>query len=257
MKFLLLLITFFVINFETIIEKHYDFFETNAMGNIFLVKDYSITQYDYKGNQIQTYSKSEYGNITSIDVSNPFRILLFYKDFNNLVFLDNRLAEISDHISLDKLGITEADVVCSSATGGFWLFNTNTFQLEKYNSKLDLLQSGTRMQSIINRTEYPDFLTETGNYIYLGFKHKGVYLFDFYGTFIKFIPVNYKSKIKIINDYIFYNSDSLYRYNTKNFETSVIDINYVETSSFSIEKNLIFVGNNNTIKALNVSSIQD
>ncbi len=251
MKFLLLLITFFVIGTETIIEKTYNFFETNSMGNIFLVKDYSITQYTYQGKQIQTYSKSEYGNITSIDVSNPFRILLFYKDFNNLVFLDNRLAEISDHISLDELGITEANVVCSSATGGFWLFNTNTFQLEKYNSKLDLLQSGTKMQGIINRTESPDFLTETGNYIYLGFKNKGVYLYDFYGTFIKFIPANYKSKLKVINDYIFYNSDSLYRYNTKSFETRAININYSETNSFSIEKNLIFIGDNNTIKVFN------
>ena len=251
MKFFLLLITLFIVSAKTIIEKPYNFFETNSMGNIFLVKDYLITQYNYEGQQIQTYSKSEYGNITSIDVSNPFRILLFYKDFNSLVFLDNKLAEISDHISLDALGITEANVVCSSATGGFWLFNTNTFQLEKYNSKLDLLQSGTKMQGIINRNEYPDYLTETGNYIYLGFRNKGVYLFDFYGTFVKFIPANYKTKIKVINDYIFYNSDSLYRYNTKSFETRAINIDYSLKNSFSIEKNLIFIGDNKSIKVYN------
>ncbi len=251
MKYLILLITFFFINTKIIIEKPYSFFETNSMDNIFLVKDYTITQYTYQGKKIQTYSKSEYGNITSVDASNPFRILLFYKDFNKLVFLDNKLAEISEHISLDELGITEANVICSSATGGFWLFNTNTFQLEKYNSKLNLLQSGTKMQGIIDRAETPDFLSETGNYIYLGFRNKGVYLYDFYGTFIKFIPVNYKSTIKVINNYIFYNSDSLYRYNTKSFETRTIDVNYSETNSFSIEKNLIFIGDNKTIRVFN------
>jgi len=249
MKLLLILFTFLTIGTQTIVEQEFSFFETNSMGNIFLVKDYSISQYTYEGKQIQTYSKSEFGNITSIDVSNPFRILLFYKDFNQVVFLDNKLAEISNHISLDELGITEANAVCSSATGGFWVFNTNTFQLEKYNTKLQLLQAGTKMQSIIERTQTPDFITETGNNIYLGFKNKGVYLFDFYGTFIKFIPVNYKSKLKIINDYIFYNSDSIYRYNTKNFETYAIDVNYSETNSFSIEKNLIFIGDGKTVKA--------
>jgi hypothetical protein len=251
MKYIFLLLTFLIAGEKTIIEKPFSFFETNSMGNVFLVKDYTISQYTYEGKPIQTYSKSEYGNITSVDVSNPFRILLFYKDFNSIVFLDNRLAEISDHISFDALGITEANVVCSSATGGFWLFNTNTYQLEKYNSKLDLLQSGTNMQSIIGRNKQPDFLTETGNYIYLGIKNKGIYLFDFYGTFIKFIPANYKSKVKIINDYIFYSSDSLYRYNTKSFETNAININYTENNSFSIEKNLIFIGDKKTIKVFN------
>jgi len=248
MKLLIVLFTFLTIGTQTIIEKPFSFFETNSMGNIFLVKDYSIFQYTFEGKQVQTYSNSEFGNITSIDVSNPFRILLFYKDFNQVLFLDNKLSEISDHISLDELGITEANVVCSSATGGFWLFNTNTFQLEKYNTKLQLLQSGTKMQSIIDRAETPDYITETGNNIYLGYKNKGIYLFDFYGTFIKFIPVNYKSKLKVINDYIFYNSDSIYRYNAKSFETVAIDVDYSDNNNFSIEKNLIFIGDNKSIK---------
>ena len=104
------------------------------------------------------------------------------------------------------------------------------------------------MQSIIDRAETPDYITETGNNIYLGYKNKGIYLFDFYGTFIKFIPVNYKSKLKVINDYIFYNSDSIYRYNAKSFETVAIDVDYSDNNNFSIEKNLIFIGDNKSIK---------
>lgn len=247
MKLLMLFITFFTYSGNTIIENSFDFFKTNSMGNIFLIKDYSILQYNFEGKKIQTYSNSEFGKITSIDVSNPFRILVFYKDFNQLIFLDNKLSEISDHISLDNLGITEANAVCSSETGGFWVFNTNTFQLEKYNKNLNLLQSGTKMQSVIDRSLTPDFIDETGNNIYLGFKEKGIYLFDIYGAFIKFIPVKYKSGVKIINENIFYSSDSIYRYNTKNFETKTIDVSFNSNNSFSIEKNRLFIGNNNVI----------
>lgn len=249
MKLLIVFLTILTINSE-IINKPFSFFETNSMENIFLVNESSIYQYNFTGNFKQSYSNAKYGDITSIDVHNPFRILVFYKNFNKILFLDNKLSEISEHISLDKLGINEANAVCSSSTGGFWLFNNNTFQLEKYNIKLNLLQEGTKMESIINRNLTPDFIRETNNNIYLGFKNKGIYLFDFYGTFIKFIPINYYSKIKIINEYIFYNStDSIYRYNTKSFETKSIDIEYTKNFDFSIEKNLIFIGNDNSIKA--------
>lgn len=247
MKLLIIVFIFLVSGSETIIEKPFDFFVTNSMGNIFIVKRNTISQYTYEGTFVQTYSNAEYGDIAAIDVTNPFRILVFYKDFNQIIFLDNMLSEISSHISLDELGITEANVVCSSVTGGFWVFNTNTFQLEKFNTKLQALQVGTKMESIIDRSLIPDYIREHGNNIYLGFRNKGIYLFDIFGAFIKFIPVNYNSKLKIINEYIFYNTDSIYRYNTKNFETKSIDVDYSENNSFSIEKNLIFIGDKKTI----------
>lgn len=233
---------------EINIEHNYTFFETNSMNNIFLITDHSIYQYNYSGKEIQSYSNSEYGNLHSIDVNNPFKILLFYKDFNTIVFLDNKLAEISTHISLDKLNIYETNAVCISSTGGFWLFNTNTFQLEKYNKKQNLLQYGTKMESIIDRSLLPNYLSEIGNKIYLGFKNKGVYLFDIYGTFIKFIPIPYKSKPKIINNYIFYDTDTtINRYNTRNFESKNIHNKYNNNEMFSIEKNKIFIGSKNNI----------
>jgi hypothetical protein len=45
-------------------------------------------------NQTWEYQNNALGKISSVDFKNPLRILVFYEEFNTLVFLDNQLNEI-------------------------------------------------------------------------------------------------------------------------------------------------------------------
>ena len=59
------------------------------LGNGYVYDLNTIIKYSPNGDSIGTYSNNRLGNITSIDVTNPYKILVFYADYSIIVFLDN------------------------------------------------------------------------------------------------------------------------------------------------------------------------
>ncbi|MCF7567568.1 hypothetical protein L3X37_04205 [Sabulilitoribacter arenilitoris] len=88
----------------------------------------------YKKNSIDkiSYNNLQLGDLETVDVFNPLKINLFYKNFNTVVILDNRLAEI---FKIDFNNLATYKNVTHVSTGHdntLWLFNQDTQQLELY-----------------------------------------------------------------------------------------------------------------------------
>src|SRR5580698_4707089 len=68
-------------------------FTVDNLGNIYLLsKDNQLKRLDAKGDSAAVYNAvSKYGNVYSIDATNPLKILLFYKDFSTVVIVDRFL----------------------------------------------------------------------------------------------------------------------------------------------------------------------
>lgn len=62
------------------------------LGANYFVKD--NTFFREKDEKITQYNNISFGRIEKADIINPMNIVLFYKDFNAVVFLDNQLNEI-------------------------------------------------------------------------------------------------------------------------------------------------------------------
>jgi len=97
-------------------EKEYnyeaDFFSTDGFGNLYIIQNSEIIKISTKDDKKTVYSNFSSGKISSIDPSDPFRILVYYKDFNRILFLDKNLTEIMSPIPLDDKGIFNAISVC-------------------------------------------------------------------------------------------------------------------------------------------------
>ncbi len=97
-----------------------------------------------KKETILTYANLQLGEINSVNAFNPLKINVFYKDFNSIVILDNRLAEIT------KVNFNEIQpfrIISHVSTGGdntVWLFNETTRQLELF----DYLTHKTRVTTL-------------------------------------------------------------------------------------------------------------
>ena len=87
---------------EFILEKEYDikadFISTDQLGNFYIIKNSELIKNNANNNQTLRYSNNLFGKISSIDASDPFRILVFNKDFNKIVFLDKNLTEITSPV---------------------------------------------------------------------------------------------------------------------------------------------------------------
>ncbi len=123
-------------------------FSVDNLGYFYFVNGSSLIKTDGNFDTIARYSDKTHGEISEIDVSNPFRILVFYKDFNLIVFLDNQLATLRDPVQLDDLGFYSVDAVCTSATGSFRLYDNQSSSVITIGKDLDIIQTGTNLYSI-------------------------------------------------------------------------------------------------------------
>ncbi len=131
----------------------------------------------------QQFYDVQLGELTSVDLINPLKIVLFYKDTQTVVFLDNRLNE-SLRIDLSTLRpYRYFDHVGLAGERRLWLFNTDASRVEIYDYTTDrLIVSSPVVQS--------DVLSMMTDY---NFCHlllpQGIASYNNYGSQVHYLPL--------------------------------------------------------------------
>ncbi|MGZ8545044.1 MAG: hypothetical protein ACXWV0_07090, partial [Flavisolibacter sp.] len=134
-----------------------------------------------------------FGKLSTIDVSNPLKILLFYKDFSSIVVLDRFLTGITT-IDLRKYSILQPGAIGLSYDNNIWVFDEYDNKLKKINEQGNLLMETTDFRSVFNQSVSPQKIIDDNGLVYLADTTNGIFVFDSYGTFQKKIPLtNWKS----------------------------------------------------------------
>ena len=221
---------------------------TDAIGNIYAVNGNNVTMYNFEGLKNFSYSNSFLGSIYSVDVLDPMRVLIFYKEFNKVIFLSNKLSEISSAIELDNLGYSQISACCNSNLGGFWIFNAQQMQLVHLNSNLESDRKGTNIQSVLQNNDLPVYMLEQNDEIFVSAPKSGVLIFDKFGTYKKTIPLYQLNKFQVVGDkFIYLNNNKIFSYSTINNTDSLSIPENLKIKSASIYKNKIVVSNSNEI----------
>ena len=115
------------------------------------------------------YSNYQLGEITTANAFNPLKINVFYQDFNLVVILDNRLAEIFKIDFNTVQPYKNVNFVSTGFDNTLWVFNVDFQQLELYDYKTNKTRfSAVPVQSLVLDLEsdynYCWLLTE--NYLY-------------------------------------------------------------------------------------------
>ena len=114
---------------------------------------------------ILNFIQPNLGRISSIDISNPLKIILFYEFANTMVVLDQRLNPI-ETISFQPSII---ETLCNATTSEIWRFDAieNTLQKYNYRNERVLLSSNLQGNGIPSKlkSNLNDLwiLTSTGN----------------------------------------------------------------------------------------------
>lgn len=241
-------ITFSVFQTEYALEKELkyksEFFTVDQLGFLYLIQNTEIKKIDFNQNKERSYGNSIAGKITDVDVSDPFRTLVFYRDFNKILFLDKNLSEITSPIVLDDLGYYNVISVCQSVNGGFWIFDQSLSSIIYIDKNLNTIKKSTRLSDLIgqNMDQKQVFMLEKNDYIYLGVSGEGILLFDSYGTYLKTFPLLNTGKFQVNNGIISYSKDGkLYFYNTKSFNEEKRTLPLQNTKQVMIENKKLFI----------------
>lgn len=233
-----------------------DYILTDAIGNIYSVKGNSLSLYNNEGIKLHTYSNPFCGDISYVDVKDPMRLLVFFKDFNKVVFLSNKLVEIGSPIELDNIGFSGVSICCNSHLGGFWLFDSQALQLIHLNANLEPAHKGTVLQNIFKKTtELPVQLIEDNDMIYMSLPKTGLLVFDKFGTYYKTLPIENVGKFQVMNDKVIqFHANQLYSYD-KEFQSDSVSLPAkIKFVSASIYKNQIVATDGSEIFIFNLQN---
>jgi hypothetical protein len=198
----------------------------------------------YKDHTI-SYNKPNLGELTSVDILNPFKINLFYKDFNSLNIVDNNLNELADEVNFTiETTFNNVMFISQSSQNNIWLYADDN-KLHLYNFKNRTEQIQTQPITFYQNNFIPIILKSTYKNVWIISK-TGVIQFNEYGNFVQsfdiegieyFFPfrksfIYFKNRtfyyyqdnrsVEILIDYveeiedIYINSSSVYIFNGKN-----------------------------------------
>ena len=224
--------------------------QTDRMGNLYVIsKTNQLYKYSSNGKLLSTLNYNDSGNITSLDVSNPLEIYVFYRELNSIVFLDNNLAFRGD-INLSNFGIGQASSIARSYDNGIWVFDVADLQVKKLNKDgSTILQSANVRQFTQANSIMPTFMYDNNDRLFVNDSAIGIMVFDVFTNYIKTITLKGIVDFKILGDDLYFCKNKvLYDYNLKGLLQKSIQMpDSISISDFSIEKDRLFIAKDNSV----------
>jgi WD40 repeat protein len=203
-----------IITFLSPYSAHY--ITADILGNLYLLQGSSLYKMNENGEILATYTRFIDGDISSIDVSNPLKIMLFYKETSTVVFLDDKLSLIGQNIDLMNNNLIGISLAAYSTDNKIWLYdylNKNVIILDVYFNA----STGIPIQ-VIDFEPIQLIAISASQYLLLN-PNDGIYILSAFGNLVKKIEIKTEKKLQIFNNHIFYmKNNMLYQYDLHRLE---------------------------------------
>ena len=220
----------------------------DVKGNFFVADDaYTLYKFDANGKKITNVNIKSYGQISSIDCSNPFEIYVFHKDQNIVVFYDNML-NLRGEIRLNNYFLYNVACIARSFDNNLWLVDLSQYKLLKINKQGEILSESQYLNNLFNKQLNIYTMWEHNNEVYLGDSLVGVYVFDMYATYstTHYTPRN-TSSIGTGQNIYFSIDNLLHQYHTKLRDLVKTEKPLPANTSLSIYDRYIYYYHKNSI----------
>jgi hypothetical protein len=173
------------------------------LNNLYLISSNGqIRKYNANGDSLGIYNQvRNFGQLYSVDVSNPLQPLLFYKDFSTIVLLDRFLANRTT-IDLRRSGILQPGAAGISYDNNIWVYDEWDNKLKKLNDQGALLLETADFRTAFSQTLRPQRIIDNNTMVYLADSSAGIFVFDIYGTFKKRINLLHWNSVTIKDNFI-------------------------------------------------------
>ena len=201
-------------------------FTADHLDNIYLhYSSGQLKKLDAKGDSIAVFNNiRRYGMLSYMDVSNPLRVLLYYKDFSIVVVLD-RLLSVRTSIDLRKNEIFQVQAIGLSYDNNIWLYDEVESKLKKIDENGKLLYASTDFRQLFDEAYTFTSIFDQDGLLYLYDKNKGVLIFDYFGSFKSKIPLTGLNNFRVAGKNIYgTKNDSLIRYQPAGFMSQEIKL---------------------------------
>lgn len=196
-------------------------FKVDNLDNIYLLNSSDqLKKLNPNGDSVAVFNNvRKSGKVSLIDVSNPLRVLLYYRDYGQIIMLD-RLLNIRNTIDLRRQSIFQVRAVCLSYDNKIWLYDEFDHRLKKIDEDGNLLFETADFRQLFGNAFSFSSITDVNGLIYLYDRALGVYVFDYYGALKNRLPFTGIDHIQVTGQYLQgVRNDSLVRYQPSLFST--------------------------------------
>lgn len=225
-------------------------FSVDNIGGLYLItSDNQLKKYNEKGDSIVFNQVTQYGKLTYVNAENPWKTILFYQNFSTIVLLDKYLNVVTS-INLRKQNIFRVQAVTTSYDNNIWLFDEQDNKLKKIDDNGNVLSETVDFRLLFDSVPDPKQIIDRDGFVYLYDPQKGIYIFDYYGSFKgKLTFINWKNITVIGKDIYGFDEQNLYKYSAPlpDYTSEKLPVELQNSSSIQIRNHKIYILKNNRL----------
>ncbi len=228
-----------------IISGNYHSLEVDATGNIYLITaGNQLKKINSNGDSIAVFNDvRRYGNVSYLDVSNPLKTLVYYKNYSTILILD-RLLSIRNNLNLRNRQIFRVNAITTSYDNNLWIFDEQEMKLKKISETGKLLTESNDLRLQTDKIPSAAFLTDVENTIYLYDPEQGLFLFDQYAAFKYMLPYVHWTSVSVGNNKLLgisNNKLNIYNMNSKTLRSLIIPETFLQANAIRVVNNKLYV----------------
>ncbi len=143
-------------------------FTVNNIGELYIINTSNqLKKLDDKGDSAGVFNMvTKFGKLSYVEAQNPWRIILFYKNFSIIVLLDKYLNFLTD-INLRKQNIFSVKAVTGSYDNNIWLYDEQENKLKKIDDAGKILMETVDFRRLLDPVPSPIQIKESDGFVYL------------------------------------------------------------------------------------------
>lgn len=191
------------------------YFATSPSGELFTInRGNQLKKYNSNGDSVGVFNDvKKYGKLSYVEAQNPWKTILYYEGFETILLLDKYL-KVLGSINLRDKNTFGVKALASSYDNNIWLFDGRDMKIKKLDENGNLLMASVDLRQVFEDVPQPQKIIDRDGLLYLYDSSKGIYIFDYYGSFKMLLPFKNWKGIFVFGKTIFGFDDSLFYTNT-------------------------------------------
>ena len=227
-------------------------FTVDNLGELYIINtDNQLKKYNEKGDSIGVFNQvTKYGKLSYVEAQNPWKAILFYQNYSTIVLLDKYL-NVLTNINLRQQNIFKVKAVTTSYDNNIWLYDEQENKLKKIDDTGNKIFESVDFRLLFDSVPAPQKIIDNGGFVYLYDPEKGLYIFDYYGSFKSRLPFLNWTDLTVFDKYIYgFDKSNLYRYAPPlpDIKKYILPVALQNNSSLKVSNHRIYILKNQQLE---------
>jgi hypothetical protein len=190
-------------------------FTSDKLKQIYLITPNQVLRKcTESGKVLFEFSNRYLGRLSKVDASDPFDLLLFYPDYQTILFLDRTLNLTAD-VRLKTEEFPLPTLVAVGRDRQIWIYDGALNTINQIDRQGTIKHTSQDLSLLLGRRFVPNQMVTNEAGIYLIDPDQGVQVFDFFGQFKNFIPIQGIEQLQNFDQYLLYRQQGEYYVSTQ------------------------------------------